>query len=378
MATLREALEEGYDELDKGSEPAPAETPPAEPVTTGAAGHDEPVEPAVVGASTEPTATDDRPRGPDGKFVKVEKVPEAPKDAKAAPPPGQVAAAGTPPSPAAAPVLPELKPPQAWRTMAREKWKSLPREVQEEAIRAENEAKAEIRQRAEAHKNWERFQQAAEPFKSFLAAAGNDPVASATQLWQTAAQLQTGTPDAVASIAASIISNYGVSRFGPQFVEKVAAYLNGQAGPAIQPQQQGLRREDIDKILEERFKGMQEQALQRRAQTELEKFEVNPPEFYDHPGIKQRMARILEANDEDGVALSYQEAYDLAVASHQEIKKVLEQRAAAKNAATAQAATQRVRAAASSVRTQPAAAGVAEPEGRRAALERAYDELASR
>jgi cell fate (sporulation/competence/biofilm development) regulator YlbF (YheA/YmcA/DUF963 family) len=48
--------------------------------------------------------------------------------------------------------------------MAREKWAALPREVQEEAIRAENEAKAEIRQRAEAHKNWERFQQAAEPF----------------------------------------------------------------------------------------------------------------------------------------------------------------------------------------------------------------------
>jgi hypothetical protein len=261
--------------------------------------------------------------------------------------------------------------------MAREKWSLLPREVQEEAIRAENEAKAEIRQRAEAHKNWERFQQAAKPYETFLAAAGHDPVQSATQLWQTAAKLQVGTPDEVASIAASIISQYGVGRFGPQFVEKVAAYLDGQPGPQL-AQQQNLRREDIDQILEERLKGLQEQALATRAQSELEKFEANPPEFFEHPGIRQRMARILEANDEDGVALSYQEAYDLAVASHPEIKKVLDQRTAAQNAATAQAATQRVRAAASSVKSQPTAAAPAESVGRREALERAYDELASR
>jgi len=380
MPGLREALEKGYDELDKASDSVPESAPVPAPVEPPAE-----VIPAVIADTTGGAERDEKGRFKPiiGKSQEGKPAPaEAPgaKPAKAAPSLGQVPAAGavpSPPAPVAAPVLSDLKAPQSWKTLERESWSKVPTEAQQAILRREKEINQTLQQSTEARKSWERFQQSIEPFKPLIATVGGDPVASTAQLWQTMAQLQMGNPEQVASVAASIITNFGVGRFGPQFVEKVAAYLNGQPGPQMQ-QPQGIRREEFDSMFEQRLQGLQEKMLSQRAQTELEKFEENAPEFYNHPGVRQRMARILEANDEDGIALNYQEAYDLAVASHQEIRKVLEQRAAAQSVSGQQAATQRARTAASSVRSQPAAAGSAQPKGLRAVLDEKADELGIR
>ena len=100
-------------------------------------------------------------------------------------------------------------------------------------------------------------------------------------------------------------------------------------------------------------------------------------EFFND--VADAMADILDVWSKRGkkevTEADLQRAYDIACAQDENVSQTLKSREAVEAAKTAQAATQRARIASSSVRSQPTAAAAAQPTGRRAALEAAYDDL---
>lgn len=366
--TLRETLSDAYDKL--AAEPAPEPAPVVET----------PPEPAA--AAPEPSSDAPEPAEPAGDRARDDKGRFAPKTTdKAAPAPTEAGPAaqapgdGAPPSsaPSPAPVVPaepKFKAPQSWKPAIREKWAALPPEVQEEIARREGEVPKALEQAAEAR----RFQQAVtetlRPYEMLARAAGQHPVQYAAGLMQTAAALQTGAPPQRAAIVANIIRNFGVD------VNQLAAELDRDPGQA-QPQQHHQPPMDPRALIREEFQRFAQENHERRATAEVEKF-TSGAEFANDPTVRRRMAALITAEAEAGVELSLQDAYDQVVASHPEYRAVMEQRKAADAAKAQQASTQRVRAAASGIKSQPTAGAPAQPQGLRAVLEAKYDELASR
>jgi hypothetical protein len=92
-------------------------------------------------------------------------------------------------------------------------------------------------------------------------------------------------------------------------------------------------------------------AQQKQAEAAKSVQEVAQEEFFED--VRQDMADLIEVAQRRGVALTLKDAYTRAVGLHPEISKVVSQRAAAA-ARTPAGATQRARAASSSVRSSPA------------------------
>ena len=276
------------------------------------------------------------------------------KDAvKAAPPQGALKPGEAAPSPVA-----ELKPPQNWKAAAREEWAKLPRHVQEEAKRVEVEFIRGMRESAQARKFTENFEKTLTPYRAFI---NGEPLQVVNNLLQTAVALQTAPPADKAQLVAQIIKGYNVD------IETLDKLLAGQApqeaqtAQARQPQQPAQFRDPrVDEFL-----AREAQEKSRAAQQTVQAF-AREAEFLDEPWpgkvrqdgspvlVRDLVANLLDAASRDGIDLSLKEAYAQVVQQHPDVSKVLRQREEAQRAATAKAATQRVRAASSSVRSQPA------------------------
>jgi hypothetical protein len=108
-----------------------------------------------------------------------------------------------------------------------------------------------------------------------------------------------------------------------------------------------------------------------QAQRELQEFIASgEAEFYED--VKPLMGKLFQA----GVVKNLKEAYNAAVKLNPETASVLQQREAAKQANAATASTQRARAAASSVKSQPAGpVSRPPPDDIRGALRESIQEL---
>jgi hypothetical protein len=173
-------------------------------------------------------------------------------------------------------------------------------------------------------------------------------------------------------MVAQIISDYGVD------VKTLDTILAGESPPQAQQQPQQLKDPRFDQFLQglEQRKAQAAQAQQAKVAQELEKF-ATEAEFLDD--VREDMADLIEAKARRGVVLTPKQAYDLACSMHPEISGVISQRQAAKSAATAQAATQQARNAASSVKSQPAGPPTAaEPDDLDGALKKAFAQAGRR
>lgn len=315
----------GTDEPD-ASQPT-AETPPA-------------AEPTAQ-PTTEPPAVSGG-RDESGRFAP--KAPETPKDAPQEQQPAQAnEAAQEPQQPAEAPQQPTRKPPQSWKPAVREKWAALPPEVQEEVARVDGETQKVLRESAQARRLADGFERTLQPYRAFIQ---GDPLQAVENVFRTLTQLQSAPPAHKAALVASIIKNYTVD------VNALADALDGQPQSA-QPSQAEYRDPRVDQLLTrlQHTEQQQAQRLAMTAQQELDSFSSTAEFLGD---VQLTMADMMEVAARRGVALSLQDAYNAAVQVHPELTKVLEQRKAASAATAQQAATQRSRAAASSIRSEPA------------------------
>lgn len=342
----RDMLEAAFDEAE---ETHAAEAKPADPV--------EPAAPEEIAG--EPADSGDRDER--GRF-KAKAAAEKP-EAVASP---QAPAEGQPAPEAQAAKVDRA--PQSWRPLARENWGSLPPDVKSEVMRREQEITRTLSETAEARKTAQAFEQAWRPYEQFIRAEGSDPIQAVGHLMQTAAMLRTAPPVQKAQLVASIIHQYGVD------VAALDAALAGAPMPQM-PHQAPMSDPRVDQlfsVLSSQVQQKQEREYNQAVEN-VEAFGADKPYFED---VRSVMADLIEVAERNGRTLSLDQAYNQAIRLDPEIAQVIQQREARERAQTAQATTGRARAAASSLRSNPAP-GVGSsktPSTRREALEQAFDQ----
>ena len=385
MADLHDAVAEAYEEHSTPDEtPESVETPepapePEEPEEDAPERDDEPEadEPEAEGRTRDPKT---------GKFLPKKGEEKAGPPAKPVPPvkpptgqpPANPQTAQTKPGAVPPPQQTAPKPPQSWRPVAREKWAALDPVVREEVLRREREVNITLQKTAEARGFHEEFQRSMAPFLPMMAANGHTPLQSIQGLAQTAAALQMGPPAQKVAIAAAIIQQYGID------LNALADALEG--APQAQQAQQGFRDPRVDQLLamqqQQAYAAQQAQAAQearqaQELQSHYEKF-AEEHEFFND--VRQAMAALVQVKfDTEGVDLSDEEAYDMAVSLRPDLQAIKRDRETYERATNPNGSTARAAAAAVSLKPGSVTAKKgADPENLRAILEESVDEVMGR
>lgn len=362
MSDIREALASAFDTAAEETDTTETTSAPAEVEAVEAA--PEPVEVAEPIETTEAATKADRVRDDKGKFTKAQAdatsikaalkaaaKPAAPVDPKPAVKPDATTTPTTEPKPEAAKVE-AVKAPQSWKPAAREHFAKLPAEVQAEVIRRERETATAMQEAAPARKFHQEFQSVVAPYMGMIQAEGAEPMKAVANLLQTAAALRTAPPAHKAQLVANMVRTFGID------ISALDAALAGQPSQHAAPtQSQGVDPASIAARVQQQvmqqLQAQRQAALQQKSATDVEAF-GQAREFFED--LREDMADLLQSAHRRGVALTLEDAYNRAARMHPEISQVLSQREAAKAANATQASTQRARAAASSVRSQPASA----------------------
>ena len=325
--SLREALEKAYDDGQQQSAASPPEAgrptqDSPEPIRDTA-----PTEKSERTTEEPAPTSGERQRGPDGKFLKKEGAePEADKAATAQPQGPEATVQDL--KPEAQPPT-SLKAPESWKPAVRDHWAKLPKEVQEEVNRREQDMNQFVQRTSAQRKIADMFMQTVQPYMGMIQAEGGNPIQTVNNLLQTAAFLRTGPSAQKAVMVARLVKDFGIS------VRDLDAAL---AGEEIPPDPD----EKIRKIIEERLAPVQDilgkvsQADRERAQRletdmdkEIETFANDPAnEFFKD--VHQDMADILELASRRGRQMSLKDAYDQAVKFNPEIQETIKRRNQAK------------------------------------------------
>ncbi|WP_242394847.1 hypothetical protein [Anaeromyxobacter oryzisoli] len=353
--SARDITERAFDELAGGDETAEAPQEHAEPEPRG----------EEEGAEERPG----RSRDESGRFAKEKPQPRAkPAAAPAAKPaPGQAAPALRQPQQAAA-AAPGARAPQSWKPALREKFASLPPDVQEEIARVNRETTRVLQENAQLRQSGGAFQEALRPYEAQIRAAGAEPVAYVGSLLQTAHALTYAPPHQKADLLATLVMQFGPDLLRPDSQDAngnlsspldraLVARMSGRAAPGPQQQPQQFRDPRVDQLLAQAQERQRREATEQVAAAEDRAGSfAQSHEFYDD--VATQMADVLdvwarqgkrEVTDQD-----LEQAYHLACQMNPDVSPVYEQRRAAQAAAKARASTQRTRAAAASIRSAPA------------------------
>jgi hypothetical protein len=254
------------------------------------------------------------------------------------------------------------KAPQAWKPEAREYWQQLPEPVRREVVRHAQAANDAISQNVEARKFSEAVQRTIAPFEHFIKAEGSNPVQAIDNLMSTAALLRTGTSEQIAQLVAQITNQFGVGRFGNDFITRLDGALAGRAPATVNPEVAAVKAQFEQELAPlrqmQRQMAMQQQMAQQQQDLavngEIEQFSKQAEFLHD---VRLEMADIIDMAAARGVNYSLQQAYEIACRSHPEIAKVLQQRDQAQFMQKTNQNTLRAKAAAVSVGGAPTMGG---------------------
>jgi len=269
------------------------------------------------------------------------------------------------------------KAPASWKPDVREHWATLPEGVRSEISRRESEVQRTLQESADARKNYDVMMKTIAPYEAFIKAEGSNPIQAIDNLMSTAARLRTGTGPELATMVAGIVKQFGVGRFGNNFIEMLDSALAGQA-----PQQHSPQHSELEQVLNQRLAPVQQmltqfqqaqlqqqQFVQQQAVNEVEQF-LAKAEFGND--VREDMADLLEAAQRRGQNLSLSDAYKKAVMMNDTVRNVLAQRSKAQQARGATQAAQKARSAAVSVSgSAPVGAMQQDPTDVRSAIENA-------
>jgi hypothetical protein len=307
-----------------------------------------------------------------------EAAPEPSKQAGEGPPATGPAPTTTPPVQGAQPVT-TLKAPASFKPEARVEWDKVPPLLQMEIHRRDRETTEAMRSSAESRRFHQEFQQAMAPYEMLIRANNSTPLQAVDNLMRTAAALRTSPPMERAGLVATIIQEYGID------IQLLDNALSGNIRSAP-PKPDPYVQQQIQPLVEfvNQFKAQQQQVNQRteqEAQTEIEEFFANEEQFPYANDLRDEIADVLELSARRGVQMNLQDAYNRATMLHPTISKLVENRGVASQVAQQNAAAQKARNTAVSVRNAPAqSAGSAEAEDDsiRGALERSIGKSAGR
>ena len=312
-ASLREALQSSFDK--ENDEPEAPTTP------EGAAPESkepEAKEPESKESETKEPETEDE--------VRAETTPKKP-DPKGEKPKEPETKAETPEKPEVG----KLRAPGSWTPAAREKWGTLPAEVQREVLKRERDIANGFTEIGRIKQFGQDMQGLWTPFQGIIAAEGGDAMKMTRDLFITAASLYNGSPAQKVQTVAGIIKNFGID------IAMLDSALAGEipAGgapqtPNVNAQVQSAVQQALAPILQTQ---QQHAAVQEQeAQSEIDRFAQDPAhEFFDD--VKDTMADLMEVATKRGQQMDLQSAYNRAILMHEDIAKIVQERSARQKAA---------------------------------------------
>ena len=311
--SLRDQLAANFDKINTDAPaddtPAPvADTPaaPAAPVSSKIA--EAPKHAAVKPAAA---ADDDRPRGPDGKFIQKEDAPAkepvqtAAKIHKAATPaPGSPQAEAALPQAPAIPAKPRPARPSSWKKEYWEHWDKLDPALAEYLHTRESQYASGVstyKAEAEASKP---IMEAMQQFIPELKQHNIEPTKWITELGHVHRMLALGTPAQKLQTLNTVLRAYGVPVQALFDQNAQQQYL--QQGQFQQPlqmpqQQQPLTREEAQKLWTEQF-------VKTEADRDLQRFAADEDKHPYYEELRETMSGLLQANLAEDLESAYQAA----------------------------------------------------------------------
>lgn len=222
-------------------------------------------------------------RDESGRFAKKEAEPEKAKEVV-------VPATEEKASPETSEQPPQKKrPPNGWTAQAKALWDSLPPEIQDEAIRVDENLHKGLSEYKGGFQRAQQLDQILNPYLPMIQSAGRDPMQHIAGLLQFQYELQTNPQRTLAQLA----QQFGIT---PEHFTQ-----QPQVDPAVFQLQKEVHR--LHQMLAQ---GSQQTAQQvaNQANAEIEKFSRNPENVYFH-NVREKMAGLLNS----GLANSLDDAY---------------------------------------------------------------------
>jgi hypothetical protein len=224
----------------------------------------------------------------------------------------------------------ELKAPASWTPAEREEWSKVPKQLQQRMINREREISQTLTTTAQDRKLAEEFKNLVTPYEPIIRAEGATPMQAVSTLMQTAATLQTGSPQAKAQRVAELIKHYGIDLYALDSIlagavpqqDPQAAQLDQMLQQRLAPYEQMMWEQQL-----QRQRQMQE--MQNETRTEWQNF-ANSHEFATD--LRSEIADILELSSRRGQQISLEDAYSRAIAMRPDIAEVIQSRKASAEA----------------------------------------------
>ena len=383
--SLRDQISANFDKIVTVPEGDTTPVEPSEPAAPAAAPAQPPSSriaeaPKHAAPSTPAAADDDRPRGPDGKFIpKEEAAKAAPQPSAAKIHPAKPAAPGTPQAEAALPAQPPAKPrparPSSWKKEYWDHWEKLDPALAEYLHTRESQFASGVSAYKAEVDAGKPIMEAMNQFLPELKQHNIEPTKWISELGNVHRMLALGTPAQKMQTLAQVAQAYGVplQAFSDQQAQQqylAQGQFRAPYQPPAQPQSQPLTRDEAMKLWKEQF-------VETQTQTELERFAADAAKHPHYEEVRNTMAGLLQANLADDLESAYAAALRMPAHAHL-YEAAQQQERQAQEEARRQAEQQRlVKARAKAVSpasATPSGPGTEDkPTGRRAAIEQAFD-----
>ncbi|MAF88890.1 MAG: hypothetical protein CL963_03500 [Euryarchaeota archaeon] len=260
------------------------------------------------------------PRGEDGKFVEKDKTEAGSEEPDIMPTQESGEATALAES---EPASDHVNPPSTWTAESKSKWADVPDWVRTEVHKRENESIKGVDMMRDRATFGDRMNQVVQPYMPLINSQGGTPESTVQGMLNTAYQLYQGTPQAKTQLIVKLAHEHG-------FLNELVAYVmqdgqtrqqNSQIRSVIVPLQNQIQ------TLEQKLNGQNaasQQAQQSETMAELEAFaaETNEDGTLAHPyfeNVRERMAQEFESG-----AQTFKEAYDNAVWSNPDTRKLMQ------------------------------------------------------
>ena len=272
--------------------------------------------------------------------------------------------------------------PAAWRGSAKQHWGELPPEVQQEVLRREKETNQVLNDTAQARQFTDRFMEVAAPYQGMFQSERVDALSAAQSLFQTAAELRSGSAEQKAGIVYRLMQQHGIDA---QILDKMLVGEMQAPGMAAAPGQPPLD-PSVQAMIDQRMQPMQQlvsrlldnetaqsEALAQQMDAEIDTFAADPAHVF-FADVRPVMVELFEAADRAGRPLDLDTAYKTAVSMDPELSELQAKRDAALRANNGQSASaRRERAAASLKPTAVPDNSPSKPMDRESQLAEAWD-----
>lgn len=233
--------------------------------------------------------------------------------------------------------------PSSWKAPAKAKWASVDPEIKAEVQRREREISREIQRQAPVKQFTEAFTGMIKPYMPRLQAAGAQPMQAIKSLLDVDHVLSSAPMGTRAKMMAKLITDYGIDvaaldealSGGNPDQNNPASILDARIQQAVAPLQEKLQRFSA--------REEQEQAQEyQRNQSAIDAMAADKDKYPHFDSVIGDMADLIEVKAAKGVALSLEQAYNLAVKMNPEAQQAeadrLKQQTAQKQNAQAQKA----------------------------------------